>query len=303
MLQANDRTTTTTRTRRRRERGHDQTEPAHQLDSSLQHGSSTSEIFHEEKSVLEVQQDNNDDRRKKRRNRVKKGNRQRKKPKLQELDSSQQSNVNNKDPSTNPNSDCPSRNVSKNKPLSGMTISVSTLQTSALSTETTTTTSTSTTTTSTVPSPSSYQQVCEICRELGATISKLVSKRIDVVVCSPEAVQKATQRVRKAIKRNKPIVSLDWIYACRRNNTDGRYCKVDMTPYRLEKEALNAMEHRLDNSSTNHNNQHNTNTTSSNGQSTSQENFMERTLDLGCCCVCHEQGTTNDCPWCQDCPK
>ena len=24
-------------------------------------------------------------------------------------------------------------------------------------------------------------------------------------------------------------------------------------------------------------------------------------VSIGCCCVCHENGTTNDCTWCVDC--
>jgi len=25
--------------------------------------------------------------------------------------------------------------------------------------------------------------------------------------------------------------------------------------------------------------------------------------ELGCCCLCHENGTTKDCEWCTDCMK
>ena len=26
-------------------------------------------------------------------------------------------------------------------------------------------------------------------------------------------------------------------------------------------------------------------------------------VSIGCCCVCHENGTTKYCPWCVDCPR
>jgi BRCA1 C Terminus (BRCT) domain len=133
--------------------------------------------------------------------------------------------------------------------------------------------------------PTSYQDVCARCRALGAAVSEMVSKRIYAVVCSNDAIKQATQRVRKAIKRGKPIVSLEWIEAC---EDLGQLANIE--PFRLDLDAMEAIKRRKD-----------TQNQQAAEMTPSFEQGKERKLDLGCCCVCHEQGTTADCPWCQHC--
>jgi hypothetical protein len=133
--------------------------------------------------------------------------------------------------------------------------------------------------------PTSYQDVCARCRALGAAVSEMVGKRIYAVVCSNDAIKQATQRVRKAIKRGKPIVSLEWIEAC---EDLGQLANIE--PFRLDLDAMEAIKRRKD-----------TQTQQAAEMTASFEQGKERKLDLGCCCVCHEQGTTADCPWCQHC--
>jgi len=113
------------------------------------------------------------------------------------------------------------------KPLAGMTISVSTL-----SDNTKTKNTSSPDHNDTEAASYSYNEVCRSCRELGADMSNLVCKRVNILVCSEAAVRQATQRVRKAIKRNKPLVSVAWLEQCRKQ---GR--KVDFDEYRLDKKA------------------------------------------------------------------
>jgi len=184
------------------------------------------------------------------------------------------------------------------KPLAGMTISVSTLSDNTKSKKkdtTTTTTTTNTTTdnndddTETASNPNSYNEVCRSCKELGANVIDLVCKRVTILVCTEAAVKQATQRVRKAIKKNKPLVSVTWLEECQKQ---GR--KVDFEEYRLDKKANDAIQNR------------------ENRLRSAEDALLEEfeaipdsgwsePKELGCCCVCHENGTTADCPWCADC--
>jgi hypothetical protein len=137
----------------------------------------------------------------------------------------------------------------------------------------------------------SYQEVCARCRDLGAIVSELISKRVFALVCTKEAANQATQRVRKAIKRRIPIVSVEWIVACQEHGQ-----LVSMEPYRLDSEAGMAINRRQ------------------NVRSLTLEKDLEiedrielfdakigKVIDLGCCCICHEQGSTANCSWCTNC--
>jgi hypothetical protein len=144
------------------------------------------------------------------------------------------------------------RSSNSKKPLAGMTISVSTLSDNTKSKNKDTTTITTTTTTSNNPdhndndndtetasNPNSYNEVCRSCKELGATVIDLVCKRVTILVCTEAAVKQATQRVRKAMKKNKPLVSVTWLEECQKQ---GR--KVDFEEYRLDKKANDAIQNR-----------------------------------------------------------
>jgi len=169
------------------------------------------------------------------------------------------------------------RSFDSERPLAGVTISVSTLSDNTKS--------------STETTSNSYNDVCKLCRELGADVIELVCKRVNVLVCSEAAVRQATQRVRKAIKRNKPLVSVTWLEQCRKL---GR--KVDFEEYRLDKKAKDAIQNRMDRLRTEENN-----FDEDNFEAIPDSGWSEP-KDLGCCCVCHENGTTADCPWCVNCP-
>ena len=135
------------------------------------------------------------------------------------------------------------------KLLAGMTISVSTLSDNTKSKNKDTTTATTTTNanttdnndndTETASNPNSYNEVCRSCKELGANVIDLVCKRVTILVCTEAAVKQATQRVRKAIKKNKPLVSVTWLEECQKQ---GR--KVDFEEYRLDKKANDAIQNR-----------------------------------------------------------
>ncbi len=167
------------------------------------------------------------------------------------------------------------------KPLAGMTISVSTL-------------SDNTKKESAQNKNDSYNDVCSLCRSLGAKVIDLVCKRVDLLVCSEAAIKQATQRVRKAIKRNKPLVSVAWLEQCQQEGY-----RVDLTGYRMDERAKDAIQNR----------EERLQSAAEASKETNDEDLeaipdsgWTEPQDLGCCCVCHENGTTADCPWCVDCP-
>jgi len=186
------------------------------------------------------------------------------------------------------------------KPLAGLVVSVSTLKDK---TKTKRNTDNDETDNDTSPSmsmstsmPVSYNEVCRTCRELGAEVIDLVCKRVSLVVCTEAAVKQATQRVRKAIKRKKPLVSVEWLEECKKR---GR--RVAMDAYLLDQAAEDVVHHRKERL---------LNAPSSGNRVDDDDEFGSEPLpdsgwsepqELGCCCVCHENGTTADCPWCVDC--
>jgi hypothetical protein len=152
---------------------------------------------------------------------------------------------NEKTNSSSSSSSLSGRNDSNNKrqktsprPLNGMTISVSTLKDNSKKN-------------SDSDSPSSsYNDVCQSCRDLGAVVIDLVCKRVNILVCTEAAVSSATQRVRKAIKKNKPLVSVTWVEEVR---TQGRM--IDYEQYRLDKKAEKSIQNRQNRLDSEHNNE------------------------------------------------
>lgn len=133
----------------------------------------------------------------------------------------------------------------------------------------------------------SFSSVSVLCKSLGAEVMSQVCKRTAALVVTASAVRQATQRVRKAYKKRIPIVETGWVDLCRANGA-----KEPMTPFRLEKEVEDAIRKR--------------------GERKLQEKEEEdayaipgagwsEPLAVGCCCVCHENGTEKECPWCTDC--
>jgi len=146
-----------------------------------------------------------------------------------------------------------------------------------------------------------YKSVQALCERLGATVSGQVHPRIFCVVASREAVAEQTQRVRKAYQKHIPVVSVQWLQECQ-----ARRQLVPLTnEYRLEQhqssslDASSAKQHaeerpRDKNERKKRKMDRNDNTTS----------LVEKKLDLGCCCLCHDEDSALDstaCPWCVDC--
>ena len=138
----------------------------------------------------------------------------------------------------------------------------------------------------------SYRNAAAHCQTLGATVSSQITKKVTALVASDEAVSQATQRVRKAMKKGKPIVSLKWLEACAQQGK-----RVNMQPFSLMEWAAAAIQ------------VYDENKQGANAKAKTAEEEDEddddpnagwtEAVSLGCCCVCHEMGTTADCEWCK----
>ena len=131
-----------------------------------------------------------------------------------------------------------------------------------------------------------YQQVCQSCHELGAQVTNQVSQRVHVLLCTQSAVESSTQRVRKAYKKKIPIVDVAWLEACQR---EGK--AVDMGPFRWDAQAKAAIELRREK---NH---------LKDGEPPAEVNpnaGWTEGVSFGCSCICHENGSEKDCPWCSN---
>ena len=137
-------------------------------------------------------------------------------------------------------------------------------------------------------SPEGYSQIVSLCKDLGAQTTGQVHKRVDVVIATQSAVDGNTQRVRKAWKKGIPVVLSEWIQECLK-----QHHVVDMEPFKkseskgtvgnlqLKEKAFKKKEKR----------------------SAANVADQTRTLDLGCCCVCHETSPNSrtECDWCVEC--
>ena len=131
-----------------------------------------------------------------------------------------------------------------------------------------------------------YGSVSQCCKELGAEVLGQVGKRVQFLICTTSAVQQASQRVRKAFKKKIPIVSVDWLEKCRLEDR-----RVDFLDYRLDEEAEKAIQSRKERCDKEEN-------SVTNDEIPPDDAGWSEAKSLGCCCVCHENGTEKDCPWC-----
>jgi hypothetical protein len=171
----------------------------------------------------------------------------------------------------------------------------------------------------------SYRQIITLCQQLGAQTTGQIHKRVHALIATPSAVGGGgTQRVRKALKKDLPIISTQWLYDCRRQVQ----C-IDWSSYRLmvvpdparqsaavvegqdeeARDTTTTATKRCKRSFQRHNNQEIASMDTKGKETTS---MVVKTISLGCCCACHdnEEATMisksgvrvpTDCPWCVDC--
>jgi hypothetical protein len=180
--------------------------------------------------------------------------------------------------------DAPARTSPKQKrgnPLNGLIVAISTLEVKGQAHS---------------EADVSYKSVAQSCRDAGAQVSGQVHKRVTCLVCTRTAVQHATQRVRKAYKKNLPLVDVGWVAQCQMENR-----RVEFGPYRLDEEAKKVID-KLNQV---------IETAAKQGEKGAKASLLEQEIvpesgwsepvELGCCCVCHENGAADSCEWCVDC--
>jgi len=150
----------------------------------------------------------------------------------------------------------------------------------------------------------SYKAINHLCRDLGAVVSSQVHTRVFAVICTPNAVKKCTQRVRKVLQKQKSQVGLihvQWLHDCLKENK----C-IDWKPYSLNElgqEALLLYEENRKRTCIHINHEQ----VGEKDEIKKLDNKRKRmamaeevTIALDCCCVCHDTDR-DDCPYCSDC--
>ncbi|KAL3778330.1 hypothetical protein ACHAWO_011180 [Cyclotella atomus] len=172
----------------------------------------------------------------------------------------------------------------KSNLFDGLTLAISTLESKTAKSESDTTSI-----------YTNFKSLSNLLKSHGATISPQVHKRVHYLICTIQAVENLTQRVRQAIKRNVDIVNVDWVSSCIEKGE-----RVDVPPYILNELAKEMV---LTKPKTNVELQNNaTNDGYESSGSIPDENAAgwSEPIELDCCCVCHENGD-EDCPWCREC--
>ena len=159
----------------------------------------------------------------------------------------------------------------KGDPLQGMMVAVSTLDVKGKAH---------------TDAQSSYKAISDLCRSLGASVTGQVHSRVTCLICNRSAVRHATQRVRKALKKNIPLVDVTWVRRC---HEEGK--RIAYNEYCLNELAINVLESRTIDVDT---------ADDALALHEIPESAWSEPTSLGCCCVCHENGD-DKCPWCLEC--
>lgn len=162
-------------------------------------------------------------------------------------------------------------------PLKGITLSVTTLKDGANGPDDKNSANTN-------EEAAGYNEVCQISKELGAQVTGQVSKRVQLVLCTRLAVEKATQRVRKAYKKKIPLVDISWLRKCQETGK-----LVDLGPFCLDDLAKDIIPTREKN---------NAEADGDTGVDVPDNVGWTEPVSFGCSCVCHENGAEKDCQWC-----
>jgi hypothetical protein len=170
--------------------------------------------------------------------------------------------------------DVPAKRLKRSRPLAGKVIAVTTLAES-----------------SAASCPENFSNVMNLCKEAGAKPSNQVHKKTFCLVASESAVAGETQRVRKAWKKGIPVVDVAWVRKCVEDaclrpfgeflvgpDSSKRKTKAGKGVTKLAPKDRDA----------------------SVTDDPLREAGWSKSVDLGCCCSCHETGVT-DCEWCVEC--
>ena len=142
-----------------------------------------------------------------------------------------------------------------------------------------------------------YNGVQKKVNMLGARVSGQVHSKVTLLLCTHSALRGlATQRVRKAIRRGVPLVHVQWLYDC---EMQGK--RLSWNEYLLDAEAAAIVEKHRKNLSSVKSAMASRTSIEDESEIDDSEAGWTPAEDLGCCCICHENGTAEICPWCMDC--
>lgn len=128
----------------------------------------------------------------------------------------------------------------------------------------------------------SYSAVRALIEKAGGSVSSVTHKRVHVLVATERAVARRTQRVRKALKHKVPIVSVDYLMACDKAQECLPTAGFVLDQIEPEPKAE----------------QHAGATTRAPARELGKP-VVVKSVDLGCCCSCHDSGKP-DCGFCAD---
>lgn len=147
-----------------------------------------------------------------------------------------------------------------------------------------------------------YNDIVNLCDTAGAKVTPQVHKKVSCVVATDSAVSSKSQRVRKAWSKGIPVVRVQWLADCIQNKQrlpmDQYHTKPNLDhPKHCSVQSFDRQVHECDK-------KHSVKDTllaALDASKLSESSYpAERTMDLGCCCACHDSGAT-DCPWCVTC--
>lgn len=225
----------------------------------------------EEETAITIAESKDKEGRKEKKDEKKNLSLRKKKRRSESSDNGQQNNSTDAQDSAKADDDVPSKRLKRSRPLAGKVIAVTTLAES-----------------SAASSPENFKTVMTLCKEAGAKASNQVHKKTFCLVASESAVAGETQRVRKAWKKGIPVVDVGWVRQCVEDaclqpfgeflvgaDSSKRKTKVGKAPkdwVASVKDDANLL----------------------------REEGWSKSVDLGCCCSCHET-TATDCEWCVEC--
>jgi len=162
----------------------------------------------------------------------------------------------------------------------------------------------------------SYSQIASCLRDRlrdEVTVSAQVHRRVSFLLCTKSAVRARSQRVRKAIKFGVVLLDVGWVFG--KDEGDPKIMKVRPVEEwsRDRGGVIDPDDHKRVSKVT-------VGSTSLSSYREKKDDGLNSTIDaeegkddqlkewgepqsLGCCCVCHENGTEATCPWCPNCPR
>jgi hypothetical protein len=169
--------------------------------------------------------------------------------------------------------DVPSKRLKRSRPLAGKVIAVTTLAES-----------------SAASCPENFTHVMNLLKEAGAKPCNQVHKKTFCLVASESAVAGETQRVRKAWKKGIPVVDVAWVRLCVEDACVRPFGEFLVGPDSSKRKTKvgKGVAKPAPNASV------------KDDADPLREAGWSKSVDLGCCCSCHETGVT-DCEWCVEC--